>query len=87
MLLLIASGYGIGTTATATLISRRTVRELQGEALGLNQSMLSLARVVGPLAGGIVYEAIGPAAPYLGGAATAVLALLLASQIGQAKKR
>jgi hypothetical protein len=34
-----------------------------------------------------VYEAIGPAAPYLGGAAAAVLALLLASQIGQAKKR
>ena len=36
MLILIASGYGIGTTAVATLISRRTGRELQGEAMGLN---------------------------------------------------
>ena len=34
MLILIASGYGFGTTAVATLISRRTGRELQGEALG-----------------------------------------------------
>ena len=51
MLILIASGYGLGTTAVATLISRRTGRELQGEALGLNQSVLSLARVIGPYRG------------------------------------
>jgi MFS transporter, DHA1 family, tetracycline resistance protein len=54
MLILIASGYGFGTTALASLISRRTARELQGEALGLNQSVLSLARVLGPIAGGMV---------------------------------
>jgi predicted MFS family arabinose efflux permease len=81
MLILIASGYGLGTTAVATLISRCTGRELQGEALGLNQSMLSLARVVGPIAGGMVYQAIGPAAPYLAGAAVAALAMVLAARI------
>ena len=42
MLALIALGYGFGTTAVAALISRRTGRELQGEALGLNQSVLAL---------------------------------------------
>jgi multidrug resistance protein len=82
MLILIASGYGIGTTAVATLISRRTGRELQGEALGLNQSVLSLARVIGPIAGGLVYQAMGPAAPYLGGAAVAAVAMVLATRIG-----
>jgi multidrug resistance protein len=82
MLILIASGYGIGTTAVATLISRRTARELQGEALGLNQSVLSLARVIGPIAGGLVYQAMGPAAPYLGGAAVAAVAMVLATRIG-----
>lgn len=82
MLILIAAGYGFGTTAVATLISRRTRPELQGEALGLNQSMLSLARVLGPLAGGIAYQAQGPAAPYLGGAAAAFVAMVLATRIG-----
>jgi multidrug resistance protein len=81
MLILIASGYGLGTTAVATLISRRTGRELQGEALGLNQSVLSLARVIGPIAGGMVYQAMGPAAPYLGGAAVAAVAMVLATRI------
>jgi len=82
MLILIAAGYGFGTTAVATLISRRTARELQGEALGLNQSVLSLARVLGPIAGGMVYQAMGPAAPYLGGAAVAAVAMVLAARIG-----
>ncbi len=82
MLILVAAGYGFGTTAVATLISRRTRPELQGEALGLNQSMLSLARVLGPLAGGIAYQAQGPAAPYLGGAAAAFAAVVLATRIG-----
>src|SRR5579863_4053714 len=81
MLVLIASGYGFATTAVATLISRRTGRELQGEALGINQSVLSLARVLGPLAGGLIYQALGPAAPYIGGAAMAALAMVLATRI------
>ena len=85
MLALIASGYGFGTTATATLISRRTGGKLQGEALGLNQSVLSLARVLGPLAGGIVYQSMGPAAPYLGGAAAAAAAMVLALRIGHSR--
>jgi multidrug resistance protein len=83
MLILIAVGYGFGTTAVATLISRRTKPELQGTALGLNQSMLSLARVLGPIAGGIAYQAKGPAAPYLGGAAAALVAVVLATRIGR----
>ena len=81
MLILIASGYGLATTALTTLISRRTGRELQGEALGLNQSVLSLARVIGPIAGGMLYQAMGPAAPYLGGAAVAIVAMVLAARI------
>jgi len=85
MLILIASGYGFGTTAVATLISRRTAGELQGEALGLNQSVLSLARVLGPIAGGMLYQARGPAAPYLAGAATAALAMVLALRISHSR--
>jgi MFS transporter, DHA1 family, tetracycline resistance protein len=81
MLGLIGLGYGFATTAVAALISRRTGRELQGEALGLNQSVLALARVIGPIAGGMLYQAMGPAAPYLSGAAMAVVAMVLATRI------
>jgi MFS family permease len=82
MLALIALGYGFGTTAVAALISRCTGRELQGEALGLNQSVLALARVIGPIAGGMIYQAMGPAAPYLAGAGIAAVAMVLATRIG-----
>jgi MFS transporter, DHA1 family, tetracycline resistance protein len=82
MLALIALGYGFGTTAVAALISRCTGRELQGEALGLNQSVLALARVIGPIAGGMIYQAMGPAAPYLAGAGIAAMAMVLATRIG-----
>lgn len=81
MLVLIAMGYGFGSTSVATLISRRTAGELQGEALGLNQSVLSLARIVGPLAAGVIYAAMGPAAPYLAAAGVAALATVLAAGI------
>lgn len=81
MLTLIAMGYGFGSTSVAALISRRTARELQGEALGLNQSVLSLARIAGPLAGGVIFAAMGPAAPYLAAACAATLATVLAAGI------
>lgn len=85
MLVLIAMGYGFGSTSAAALISRRTARELQGEALGLNQSVLSLARIVGPLAGGVIYQAMGPGAPYLSGAAVALVAMALAAGMGHSQ--
>jgi len=79
MLAMVAAGYGFGTTSVATMVSRRSANDLQGEALGLNQAALSLARILGPIFGGLVFQTIGPAAPYLGGAAVAVGALVIAS--------
>jgi MFS transporter, DHA1 family, tetracycline resistance protein len=81
MLALIALGYGFSSPSVATLISKRTGRDLQGEALGINQSVLSLARILGPIAGGAVYATIGPAGPYLGGAVAAAAAMVLAAGI------
>jgi multidrug resistance protein len=74
---LLAMGYGFASPAIASLISKRTEQALQGEALGLNQSALSLARIFGPLAGGLVYEMLGRSAPYVGGAIVAAVALIL----------
>jgi MFS family permease len=64
---LIAVGYGFSGPSVASLISKNATRQLQGEVLGVNQSALSLARIFGPIAAGILYELLGAAWPYLGG--------------------
>ncbi|MGH7906719.1 MAG: MFS transporter [Candidatus Binataceae bacterium] len=78
LLALISAGYGLASPSVASLISRSTQRHLQGEALGLNQSALSLARIIGPIAGGFLYQWFNPAAPYIGGAVIVAAALLVA---------
>jgi predicted MFS family arabinose efflux permease len=49
--------------------------------MGVNQSAMSLARICGPIAGGFANQLLGPAAPYLGGAAVVMLALAATSAI------
>jgi DHA1 family tetracycline resistance protein-like MFS transporter len=79
MLALISIGYGLASPSVASLISRRSAGHEQGQMLGVNQSALSIARIFGPLAGGIAYQLIGPAAPYVGGAIVALAALALSA--------
>ena len=75
MLAAVSLGYGFASPSIASLISRNTDRDLQGEVMGVNQSAMSLARICGPIAGGLAYQLLGPAAPYLGGAIVVMLAL------------
>jgi MFS family permease len=78
LLALLAIGYGFASPSVASLISKRAARHLQGEVLGVNQSAMSLARIFGPIAGGVIYGSIGPNAAYIG-AALAVIAALAVS--------
>jgi MFS transporter, DHA1 family, tetracycline resistance protein len=77
MLALIAIGYGLASPAVASLISKRSERQVQGEVLGINQSALSLARIFGPIIGAGAYAILGAPAPYIGGALVTVMALIL----------
>lgn len=83
MLALVAIGYGFATTSVATLISRGTVADLQGEALGINQSAQSMARILGPLGAGLAYQLLGPTAPFVGGAGVALVALAMTRATGK----
>jgi len=80
-LALLSLGYGFASPAIASLISKRTERALEGEALGINQSASSMARILGPVAGGLAYGTLGTSAPYVGGAAVALMAFILARGI------
>lgn len=81
MLAAVSLGYGFASPSIASLISRNTDRDLQGEVMGVNQSAMSLARICGPIAGGLAYQMLGPAAPYLGGAVVVMLALATTNAI------
>ena len=52
----VVSGFAFITPSTTALISRRSDPERQGEILGLSQSASSLARILGPYLGNILFE-------------------------------
>ena len=80
-LALLSIGYGFASPTIASIISKRTERALEGEALGINQSASSMARILGPLAGGLAYGMLGTPAPYAGGAVVGLMAFILARGI------
>jgi DHA1 family tetracycline resistance protein-like MFS transporter len=68
-------GVGFATTAHTAMLSHRVSAREQGWLLGSLQSVL--ARVVGPLYAGAVFDALGPGAPYWSGGVMLIVALLL----------
>lgn len=74
----LALGSGLLHPSLNALLSRRSPEDEQGGMLGLNQSVSSLARVVGPSVGGWLFEVRGLNAPYLLGGVIAGVATLAA---------
>jgi len=76
----IVLSYGTGTfqPTVLSLISEVTTEAEQGITLGLNQSLASFARVLGPLWGGFAFEYLGYPFPFLTGSAFTLIIFLLA---------
>ena len=74
-LLLVAMGSSMVMPSFSSLASRYVPDDRQGFALGVFRSFGSLARVLGPIAGGALYFGLGSIAPY-GAAAVVLLAPL-----------
>lgn len=72
-------GIGIGITnpSVSSLASRFAPPDQQGAVLGVAQSAGGLARAIGPTGAGLLFAALGPGAPFLGGAAAAGLSLVV----------
>ncbi len=64
---LMSVGNGLNLPIALSLVSKFTDADEQGGILGLNQSLASLARFLGPAWGGFVYQFIGFTAPFLTG--------------------
>ena len=65
----LAVGMGFNGPALMSLVSRFSAAEDQGGVMGLTQSLNSLARIVGPLYGGFVFDHFGVGAPFVSSAA------------------
>ena len=72
-------GQGLVTPTLSSLLAGRVGADRRGGVLGVQQAAGGLARVVGPLAGGAVFQHVGVAAPYVAGAALMGVAVVLAA--------
>jgi len=61
---LIAFAIGVHNPSVITLISKNTPPQKQGGILGLNQSLGSLARVLGPIWGGFFFDRVSIGFPF-----------------------
>ncbi|HEX2038204.1 MAG TPA: MFS transporter, partial [Acidimicrobiales bacterium] len=68
-LVLLVVGQGLVTPTMASLLAGKVGAARRGGVLGVQQAAGGLARVVGPLTGGVLFEHVGVPAPYLVGAA------------------
>jgi DHA1 family tetracycline resistance protein-like MFS transporter len=79
----LAFGQGIAWPTLSSLISKLTEASEQGGVLGVSQSVGSLARILGPLWGGWLFD-WGPARPYVTTGLLMVGATVVALRVGRA---
>lgn len=72
-----ALGTGIIAPTLQALLTHFGGEQMAGRMLGWYQSMFSLALILGPILGGLVFDAVSPHAVYAASAGLMVLALLL----------
>jgi DHA1 family tetracycline resistance protein-like MFS transporter len=74
----VSIGSGLTNPSLQSLVSRTAGPEQQGLALGLSQSASALARVVGPITAGFLYDLGTENTPFLAGGALMLLGWVLA---------
>jgi DHA1 family tetracycline resistance protein-like MFS transporter len=70
----LAVSGGLAQPCVASLISRAADKSTQGSTLGISQAAASLARVLGPVLAGALFQQISPGAPYVLAAGLALAA-------------
>ncbi len=84
-LVLLAVGQGLLAPAISSAIAGRAPAGHAGVVLGVQQSAAGLARVVGPITGGVLF-AVGIKMPYLVAALVTLTALLFLPRIGTSRQ-
>lgn len=77
VMMILHVGSGIVQPVTFSLISKFSPENKQGSILSVNQSMASLARVIGPIWGGFTFDYLGMEYPFLTGGVFLLITLIL----------
>jgi multidrug resistance protein len=77
IVIILAIGTGILQPTLISLVSKYSPNDKQGSVLGLNSSMGSLARVLGPVWGGFAFQVLGYTAPFITGGIFALFTIIL----------
>ncbi len=80
---LMAFGTSFLFPCTTALLSRAVAPEESGQLLGVQQAYGGASGILGPLAAGAAFGAMGPATPFLGSAAVMILVLGLGLGVRQ----
>lgn len=72
---LLAFGQGIASPSITALVAEASPPDRRGEALGYQQSAGAIARVVGPVVAGVLFDHVGVGAPYVVASITFIVAL------------
>lgn len=78
---LLAFGTGVNNPSLSSLISRSSDPDKQGGVLGIAQSLSSMGRILGPVCGGYLWDAVGIPSPFLSAAVVMIVAFLLSLRV------
>ncbi len=78
---LIAVGAGLYLPAINSLISKKASAEERGEVFGINQAMVGLALILGPVFGGVLFDTFGSGSPFFVAAFITLISLAYAFRI------
>ena len=86
VIVILSVGNGLNNTVSISMLSQSVGKEEQGTILGINQSLGSLARFLGPVWGGFVYQFLGYKYPFITGGLFMLIITLYSYYIIKKKK-
>lgn len=81
-----AIGFAVMLPSMSSLVSRKSPADRQGQTLGTFQSIGSMARILAPVVGGLLYDTFRPTTPFFTGALIAFAAGLASFSLLGGKK-
>ena len=81
VMVLVPIGTALLFPSTTGLLSRRGGKDQLGQLMGVQQAFGSVARIVGPLWAGALFQYVSPNAPFFAAGAVVALAVILAGRL------
>jgi DHA1 family tetracycline resistance protein-like MFS transporter len=85
-LIILATGSGINNPSNSSLLSKLCPSDETGGVMGIGQSMSTLGRILGPMAGGFLFDTMGAASPYWLGGAVMLVAFMFSLRLPRIQK-